>query len=249
MFKKILMIFGLVLINASYVIGSDNINSNISIDVHKSFAKGYREIANNIINEVKVQYPNNKLMNAIVNRNIEDVKEFLKGIKDIDERFEFWPKFSGFEGAQWNGELQEKMKIIQTYLSLALLNSVFDSNEEETNKSLAIIELLVKAKAGNAILVYAFLLKHEDGGIRDYVDQLKVFGWAILCGCSKRVLEKLLDCGFVSEDKCIYDNYKEFAEYIGSNDIVSFLDDYCKKRVPKHSGRSKKKKRNFSKKR
>lgn len=235
MFKKIFIMLVLGLINISCFIAADQNNDRINRD--KAYAKGSKEIAGNIIRAVRTNYSGNNLMNAIISRNVADVKMRLENIKNIDEQFNFSVKFSGFETVPYVVDSSSD----QTYLSLALLNSAFDSTEEEKNKSLSIIDLLIKSKASNALLVHNYVSSLEDNdNIRFHMIHLSIFGWSICCGCDEKVLKLLLDSGFVNDKPGDFANYKEFAEHAGSSAVSNLLNEYIQKMPSRHSTESKK---------
>jgi len=229
---------------SSFVVTHSNQDGVNSV---RALSNGYKEKAANIIGAVKTDYSNNFLMNAIVSRNIADVKTGLKNVKNIDEQFSFWVKFSGFDGVIWNGELQEKMNSDQTYLSLALLNSTFDSTEKERENSLSIIQLLLEAHAKNIMLTHAYFLKKADGLTNDYVGDMSVFGWAIFCECDEKIIKVLLDSNFVTTNLMELEAYKTFAQDLGSQALLNLLDNYIKK--ASQGAREKKQKREHRSKR
>lgn len=199
-----------------------------------ALSKGYVRMAGNIIKSAKDDYPANSLVNAIVRRNIADVDKSIEAIdwwsQSINEVYELNIESSGFEDTIFDGELQEKMLSSQTCLSLALLNSIFDSTPEEKNRSLCIIKRLLDVAASNVSLSNSYFIQDKDGSIRDFEEDVSVVGWMILCGCREEIFRLVLDFNLLlNADTSVYTLYKKLAEDNGRLDVAKLIDEYSQK--------------------
>jgi len=200
-------------------------NQNISL-----LAKGSRQMAENVIASAKLTYRTNHLMNAIVRRNITGVTQSLeygRYQQNRDTVYQFTIESVDLGTILFDGELQDKMLSSQTGLSLALLNSSFDSTPEEKNNSLSIIKLLLEAGFTNMPLANSYLIKDKAGCIRIFEEDVNVVSWMIRCGCSEEAFKLVLDYGFLSNiDSSAYTLYRELAEGSGYLNLAKLIDEY-----------------------
>lgn len=188
---------------------------------------------------------NDKLTQAIINRDVEKVIEYSKKIDLNDELYEsildknsINNLFSKNNDDPIKSKI-EKIYLLHNYLSIAILNTLRDSSDAEKKDSIKVLEILLKNKANVNFprwnkkeqlygLGYSVIINEERDGKQfgvPYEFFCPLIFYPVMYHCQKEVLELLFKYGAKADAKLDgFNGHDTLLEYAKKENVTELID-------------------------